>query len=149
MRQCIVIFYDGSTPSEQTVENLQVALSPSLTDGFSQAKFVILSEEDIAKQVASYRPPMRSTEEGDASVIAIMGMIPTGLIENRLSLTIFLTKMLVECEHNMDEKHKAFSRAMSYISQGFPVSKAVKSKYHFTKVIEDTIKEVYTNYIHQ
>lgn len=146
--KAIVLLYQGKPVDVQTAEMLIGALATVLEDGYSQPEIKYISDEELAKElIKCSTPPTQCTEDGDASVKVIMGMIPTSVLENRLHLAVALTRQLAVSSTSNDAKDHAFVRAMSYIAQGQSVSPTVAKQYHFTKMIRDVVKEVYNSYL--
>lgn len=147
-KNAIVIFYEGKPVDIAVATQLTGALATLLNEGESEPTIKYFSEDDLSKEILKAGiPPKQSTEDGDSSVKVIIGMIPTSVLENRTLLTVALTKQLVASEKSNDAKYHAFSRAMSYIAQGAPVSTKVVNEYHFTKMVREVITEVYKSYI--
>lgn len=147
-KNAIVIFYEGKPVDIAVATQLTGALATLLNEGESEPTIKYFSEEDLSKEILKASiPPKQSTEDGDSSVKVIIGMIPTSVLENRTLLTVALTKQLVASEKSDDAKYHAFSRAMSYIAQGMPVSTKVANEYHFTKMVREVVTEVYKSYI--
>lgn len=146
--KAIVILYNGKQVDVPTAEMLIGALAPILEDGYSQPEIKYFSDEELAKEIIkTATPPARSTEDGDASVKVVMGMIPTSVLDSRLQLAVALTKQLAISSTKDEAKDHAFVRAMSYIAQNTPVSSTVAKQYHFTKMVRDVVTEVYNSYL--
>lgn len=144
----IVIFYSGRPIDTTTAEQILGAIATHVADGASQATIKLFDENDLATElIRTSMPPVQNTEEGDAAVKVVMGMLPVGCNDNKARCCVTLTKMLANAEFNNDAKSKAFIHAMSILSQGNAVSNSVAAEWGYNKIIRDSIKETYNLFI--
>lgn len=147
-QHAIVIFYTGSNIDTATAEQVLGAIGKHVVDGASQATIRVFNEEDLAKElIRTSMPPVQNTEDGDASVKVVMGLLPIDCRDNKIKCCVTLAKMLSNAEFNNDAKSKAFVHAMSILAQGNAVSKKVALDWGYNKTVKDAIKETYNLFI--
>lgn len=144
----IVIFYEGDPIDYAGSESIIGCLAKYISDGASSAIIKVYNSDELAKElIRTNMPPVQNTEDGDASVKVIMGMLPVDCRDNKIKCCVTLSKMLAKAEFNNDAKSKAFIHAMSTLSQGNAVSKRIASEWGYTRTIKDAIKETYNLFI--
>lgn len=142
--QAIVIFANCND-IDLTCKNIAEAMSAT-TNG--PVKMHVLDTKAISgivvagvmKAFEKEKPSFVSTEEGDASVIALAGMCNMGNYPQFVAQLAYIL-------NNEDARwHNEAIRAVSLIAQGAKISAEVKKKYHFTDTIKKTIVEFHKHY---
>lgn len=148
MNNAIVIFYDGDKIDQAGAEMIIGALAKYIAEGSSHPEIRVFDSAEIAKELLhTSNPPHLPCEEGDDAVRVVMTTIPVNMLDHPLKLAVFLTKKLEECKFEHAEKDRAFIKAMSILSQNFPVSREVVEKYGFNSDIRKTIEQTYHLYL--